>query len=1263
MDFRASSGLARGVSRARRIVDPLGNKGAASRAVLLACTALVVTPILHIAGPACAQNATWQTNPGSGDFFDGSNWTPGSVPTGTATFGTSSTTALTLGSSATFDGWTLAAGASNYTFTVSASTTQSFMGTGISINGGAATITNIGSLEFRNSSTAGSATITNNNALNFFETSTAGNAAITNNSALLFYGSSTAATAAITNNGGLAFLDNSTAGSAVISSIGNLNFHNSSTAGSATITNSGTLIFRDNSTAGTASITNIGVAEFRDASTAGSATITNSGTLRFLDVSSGGNAAIINQAGGTVDISGVDTSTTAGSIAGAGDFILGSNRLIVGSNDLSTEVSGVISGTGGRLEKTGSGTLTLTGANTYTGGTIITSASSSSRSTVQLGTASRAGSIQGAVNVGNWSTLAVVNADTSGTTIANNGGYVSFYNTSTAGSATITNNTAGGLSFNNASTAGSATITNDGGLSFVNASTAGSATITNNGFLQLYGTSSAGSASIVNNSLGSFSENTSAGSATITNSGALLFYDASTAGSATLINNAVGTLDFYQTSTASNAVITNNGGMSFHDSSTAGGATIINTGTVGFENASTAGNATITNNNDMFFGHSSTAGSATIANTGNLTFGGSSRAGSATIVNNGAMLFSHLSNADSATITNNATLHFVQGATAGSAALINNAGGIVSFAASNGPAMDNRLSAGSIAGAGSYILGANALTVGSNNLSTTVSGVISGTGSLVKTGTGTLTLTGANTYSGGTTISNGVLAVNGSIGGTLDILTNGRLQGSGTVGNMSVSGTIAPGNSIGTLNVAGSVTFNPGSIYAVEIDSAGQSDRIAATGAATINGGSVTVLAGVGPIKYAPQTQYTILTAGGGRTGTFGGVTSNLAFLDPTLSYDANNVYLTMTRNDTNFAAIALSRNQIAAGSGIQSLGWGNPIYDAILGSSAPQARQAFDQLSGEVHASAKTALIEDSHFIRNAANDRIRMAFDDAGATGPTSIRGNFTFWGQSFGSLSRTNGDGNAAALSRNSGGFFIGADAPAFDAWRFGAVAGYSQTSFDVRGRQSSGTSDNYHVGFYGGSTWGNFALRTGAFYAWHDISTGRDVAFIGFSDRMKGDYKAATAQMFGEFAYGFSAAGARFEPFANLAHINFSTDRFTERGGAAALTSASNATNTTFATLGLRASTAFGIGGSTFTATGMVGWRHAFGPKAPISTMRFASGGSSFAIAGAPVSRDVAIIEAGISYAMTPNATLGLSYGGQFSSGLSDQSARFNFNIKF
>src|SRR5207253_2718798 len=85
-----------------------------------------------------------------------------------------------------------------------------------------------------------------------------------------------------------------------------------------------------------------------------------------------------------------------------------------------------------------------------------------------------------------------------------------------------------------------------------------------------------------------------------------------------------------------------------------------------------------------------------------------------------------------------------------------------------GPNFSHLITAGSISGAGTYFLGQNYLTVGGNNLSTTVSGVIAGGGIsgggggfLIKVGTGTLTLSGINTYGGGTTVNAGTVTLSG----------------------------------------------------------------------------------------------------------------------------------------------------------------------------------------------------------------------------------------------------------------------------------------------------------------------------------------------------------------------------------------------------------------------------------------------------------------------------------------------------------------------
>jgi autotransporter-associated beta strand protein len=175
---------------------------------------------------------------------------------------------------------------------------------------------------------------------------------------------------------GAGIVNNSTITTPTFSLTGNkqLRFFNASTAGNAAIDLSG--------------VSNVVV--FSDTATAGTATITNGGGITaFTGNATGGQARFITNAGGTFDISSLSSGgTTAGSIAGAGNYTLGGKQLTVGSNNTSTAVSGVISGSGGSLVKTGTGTLTLSGTNLYTGGTTINGGAIAVSSAGNLGAAS-----------------------------------------------------------------------------------------------------------------------------------------------------------------------------------------------------------------------------------------------------------------------------------------------------------------------------------------------------------------------------------------------------------------------------------------------------------------------------------------------------------------------------------------------------------------------------------------------------------------------------------------------------------------------------------------------------------------------------------------------------------------------------------------------------------------------------------------------------------------------------------------------------------
>ncbi|MCO6404083.1 autotransporter domain-containing protein [Aurantimonas endophytica] len=552
-------------------------------------------------------------------------------------------------------------------------------------------------------------------------------------------------------------------------------------------------------------------------------------------------------------------------------------------------------------------------------------------------------------------------------------------------------------------------------------------------------------------------------------------------------------------------------------------------------------------------------------------------------------------------------------------------------------------------------------------------GSLSGAGQLSFTGGGAVRLTGDSSgFAGLSTVTSSTLVVDDMLGGVLLVGDGGRLQGSGTVGSTTLASgsTVAPGNSIGTLSVAGDLTFLAGSAYEVEVNPAGtDSDRIAVTGTAFLEGGSVVHVGMTG--AYDPTSTYTILTAGAGVAGTFDAVSSRFAFLDPMLGYGANDVTLTLERNDVGFGEVGETRNQIAAAEGVESLNSGNAVFDAVVQLDATNARAAFDQLSGEGHASVKTALIEESRFVRDAATNRIRAAFSQSDLASTSGQREGLAsmspglgpqVWLSGFGSWGESSGDGNAAKLDRDTGGVLVGLDGLVRERFRIGLMAGYSASDIDVGARSFAADVDSYHVGVYGGTELGGFGVRAGAAYSFHEIETQRSVDFLGFADGLEADTDAATAQVFGEIGYGIDVGAIAFEPFAGLAYVHLDTDGFSESGGAAALTSRGDDTETSFSTLGLRAATAFDLGGMNATARGTVGWRHAFGDTTPLATNAFASG-AAFTVAGVPIAEDAAIAEAGFDVDFSQNATLGLSYNGQFGDGAKDHGARLDFSFRF
>lgn len=545
----------------------------------------------------------------------------------------------------------------------------------------------------------------------------------------------------------------------------------------------------------------------------------------------------------------------------------------------------------------------------------------------------------------------------------------------------------------------------------------------------------------------------------------------------------------------------------------------------------------------------------------------------------------------------------------------------------------------------------------------TVAQAITGTGSLTKAGAGTLDLTGASTYTGQTVVEDGRLAVNGSIASSAltTVRDGGTLGGNGTVGNLVVAsgGKVAPGNSIGLLNVTGNVTLQSGSVYEAEVDSNGQADQLKATGTITIDSGAKLSLAANS--NYRLLTNYQLLSAAG-ITGQFDSILTDFAFLSPDLTYTATGISMQVARNGLGFASAGTTRNRVAAASGIESLGSGNALYDAVLSLNASTADQAFRQVSGEIYPSIVSALAEDSRFVRDAVEQRLggvkaaARAADQAGQGAS-----DYQAWSQGFGSKGSTDGSG-VDALDRSTGGLLMGADGMLSDNLRLGFFGGYGRSSFSEDGQSASADADSYLLGFYGSTALDAVRLSFGGSFGVSSIKADRDVAFSSFANSLHSDYTAMTAQLFGEAAYRVDLGEATIEPFAGLAQVHVSTDGFRENGGAAALSVDDNASDLTYTNVGLRAATSLDVNGTTVHLKGEAAWRHAFGDVTPETSMAL-SGGSAFEVKGASAARDAAVVKAGIDVDVAKDSTVFVNYVGEFAAGGPDHGVNAGFKLKF
>ncbi len=595
-------------------------------------------------------------------------------------------------------------------------------------------------------------------------------------------------------------------------------------------------------------------------------------------------AAITVSASGSFDLNGF--AETVGSVSGASSasqIALGAGTLTAGDANPAT-FAGVISGSG-NVVKQGSGTLTLSGANSFSGTATINAGVVNVQNATALGSTGATVVSGGALEVQGGITVSGEPLTLNGTGVSSGGalrnisGNNSWSGAVTLGSAARVNSDSGALTISGGIGGGQALTVGGAGNTTASGVISGTGGLTKDGtgVLQLSGASA----------------NTYSGS-TVVNAGTLSL--AKTAG----LNAVAGNLtigdgsgtDVVQLAAAnqivdSSAVTISAGGSldlnGFNETvASVSGASSTSQIALG------AGTLTVGDaNTATFAGSISGTGNLVKQGSGKLTLTGASTFSGTATISVGAVNIQNataLGSTGATTVSSGTALEIQGGIAVSGEALTLNGTGISSGGALRNISGNNSWSgavtlgsattiqsdSGTLTLSGGVAGSGQSLTAGGIG-NTTISGVISGSGTLTKAGSGTLTLSGANTYSGNTTISAGTLALGsgGSIASSpvITITTGTTFDVSAISYSVGSGQTLARNATSGTGNINGSATLNSGATVSLQADGIGGTvGSLSVVGGLILNSNTFTInvtgsALGVGT--------YTLISYTGSKSGSF----------------------------------------------------------------------------------------------------------------------------------------------------------------------------------------------------------------------------------------------------------------------------------------------------------------------------------------------------------------------------------------------------------
>ena len=448
----------------------------------------------------------------------------------------------------------------------------------------------------------------------------------------------------------------------------------------------------------------------------------------------------------------------------------------------------------------------------------------------------------------------------------------------------------------------------------------------------------------------------------------------------------------------------------------------------------------------------------------------------------------------------------------------------------------------------------------------TLSGVMSGSGSLTKAGAGVLTVTGTNTYTGGTTVSAGTLDLDGSLTSDVAVASTGRIEGVGsTSGDLTSSGTVAPGNAPGTLTVAGDVVFTGTNNFITELDGltysaaggAGTYDRLAVTGTTatfTAAGAIAPILRGISApanntLDPVIGDAFRVVTTANasGVSGAFSTVTDPTSGMPANTRFDVlyggNYVDLVLTPDDlSTFAAAYGIQNMVNAADafdGIRPAQGTNgatdkdKFFNGLYGLTAQETAVALLQASGEVHA-----------FALSDARD----AWSDGLGTVRSSSQGvGDYYWVDMSGYNLAVDEDTIASAYDSKTRKFWIGSDVYQDRSTTYGFALGVSESELSMANSGSADTT-TYSLAAYMRGAQGAFEYDGLVSLNRSNIDTNRSVSLStgSLSNTSSSDVRGLA--MSAQLGYRYDVAPSLVSGLAWIKGDldNTRTDTFTEDG---------------------------------------------------------------------------------------------------------------------